>query len=415
VEANGLRLIVKPNHSSEIVALQCIVRAGVNEEEEAKAGIASLLAETCLRGTKGHPGALLDRAVAAAGGGLTVSSHVDYSEFSLVTARQRFLPALKLLSEIVAEPALTEEGLQSARNTLLQRLSAQEDNFESASYQTLLGELYRSGPYGRPVFGYPSTLQEVTTQDLRRFHERYYVASNLTVALVGDLEPAQAAEAVRKAFGALELRPRPSVSPPPPEVIEQPRVQLVRKEGGNAQVMVAYPLPRTTPQNYPVYRVLDAIVGEGKRSRLFRHLREKHGFGYALGSFYQPLLYQSHLVGFVITAPYQRNPRSGAPEPTVDTARARLLEPFAALAQEGPTEAEVARARNIVIGRHALEQERNSGQAHWLAWSEMMGLGSLSGEEFPRRISAVTKEQVQQAAKEVFRQYALVVTLPKEQ
>jgi zinc protease len=415
VEPNGLKLLVKANPSSEIVAIQCVVRVGVTEESESVAGIAALLAETCLRGTKGQPGALMDRVVAAAGGGLSVISRADYSEYSLVTSNEKFGPALKMLADVVAEPALTAQGLEGARTALLQRLEAMEDDFEASSYQTLLGELYRSSPYGRSVYGYPETLKKIAPADLKRFHQRHYIPSNIAVAIVGAVNPPAAAEAARKAFGALEFRQRPASTAPRAETISSPRVQLVRKTGGNAQVMVGYLTPRTTPQNYPVYRVLNAIVGEGKRSRLFQHLREKHQFGYALGSSYQPMLHQSHLIGFVVTAPFRRSERTGGPEPVADFARDRLLEPFQSLAKDGPTDAEVTRAKNLVIGRHALEHERNSGQAHWLAWSEALGLGYLFDQEFASRISRVTKEEVRQAAKEVFGQYALVVTLPKEQ
>jgi predicted Zn-dependent peptidase len=415
VEPNGLRLMVKANPSSDIVALHCLVRVGVVEEADEPAGIAALLAESCLRGTRGQQGPLWERAIGAAGGGVAVVSQVDYSEFSLTTSRDRFPAAIKLMAEMVGEPALTEEALKESRAALLRRQEAVEDDFDAASYQTLLGELYRKGPYGRSLFGYPSTIEEVTLQELRRFHQRHYIPANVIVAVVGAVDPAQAAEAARKAFAGMEMRPRPAIAAPAAEVISQARVQLVRKAGENAQIMVGYPVPRTSAQNYPVYRVLNAILGEGKRSRLFQELREKQQHGYALGSFYQPLLHQSHIVGFLLTQPFQRNPRTGAPEPTVDAARTRLLETISTLAESGPTDAEVARARNLVIGRHALEQERNGGQAHWLAWSEMLRLGFLNDQEFASRISGVTKEQVQQAAKDTFKQYALVVTLPKEE
>jgi zinc protease len=415
VEPNGLRLLVKSNPSSDIVAMHCLVRVGVAEEGEGPAGIAALLAESCLRGTRGQQGALWERAIGAAGGGVTLVSQVDYSEFSLVTSRDRFPAAIKLMAEMVGEPALTEEGLGEARTALLRRQEALEDDFDAASYQTLLGELYRRSPYGRSVLGYPSTLEQITVPDLRRFHQRHYVPGNIIVAVVGAVDSAQAAEATRKAFAGMELRPRPAVAAPETEVIAQPRVQLVRKAGENAQVMVGYLVPRTTPQNFPVYRVLNTILGVGKRSRLFQELREKQQHAYALGSFYQPLLHQSHVVGFLLTTPARRNPRTGAVQPTVDDARARLLETIHSLAEAGPTEVEMTRARNIVIGRHALEQERNSGQAHWLAWSEMLRLGFLNDQEYASRISSVTKEQVQQAAKDTFRQYALVITLPRDE
>lgn len=415
VAPNGLRLLVKANPSSEIVAIHCLVKVGVVEEEEATAGIAALLAETCLRGTQGQQGPLFERAVGAAGGGLTLLSQSDYSEFSLVTSRDRFGAAMKLIAEVVTQPALTEEGLKEARSILLRRQEALEDDFDAGSYLTLLGELYRRSSYGRPVIGYPSTLESITVRDLKRFHQRHYIPANIVLAIVGAVDINEAVETAQKAFASLQARPRPAIAAPAPESWTQPRVQLVRKTGTNAQVLVGFPVPPTTPQNYPVYRVLTALLGEGKRARLFQELREKQQIGYALGAHYQPLVYQSHLVGFVLIQPFQRNPRTGAVEPAVDHARAALLKAFETLAQEAPTEAEVARARNVVIGRHALQQERNSGQAHWLGWAELMRLGFLSDQEFASRISAVTKEQVQQAAKETFRQYALVITLPKEE
>jgi zinc protease len=178
--------------------------------------------------------------------------------------------------------------------------------------------------------------------------------------------------------------------------------------------MVGYRTPGVTRENYPVYAVLDAIIGGGKRGRLFSNIREKHSLGYQLGSFYQPLQQQSHLVGYVVTPPYRRNPRTEMPESVIDLVKTHLLAQYQELGATGPTDPELVRARNYVIGRYALRQERTRDQAKWLAWNVAMGLGADFDDYFSRRVGTVTKEQVQQAAKALTGQEALVITLPDE-
>jgi zinc protease len=179
-----------------------------------------------------------------------------------------------------------------------------------------------------------------------------------------------------------------------------------------AQVMLGSLAPPTSAGTHPVWLVLDAVIGGGKRARLFANIREKSGIGYILGSFYQPLLDRSHLVAYLVTAPYRPNPQTRVPELALDEARHQIVEQFRSLAETGPTDAELQRAKSYVIGNFARRHERNSDQAHWLVWMEAMGLGYSFDRDLPGKIAAVTKEQIQQASKECLDRYALVVTVP---
>jgi zinc protease len=210
-------------------------------------------------------------------------------------------------------------------------------------------------------------------------------------------------------------KPGAAAVKPALETITKPKTELIQRPGPAAQLMVGYLAPGVTRENYPVYATLDAIVGGGKRGRLFTNIREKHSLGYQLGSFYQPLLQQSHLVGYVVTPPYRRNPRTEQPESVVDLAKTQLLQQLRDLAATGPTDQELARARSYVVGRYALRGERTRDQAKWLAWNVAMNLGADFDQYFSTQVGAVTKEQLTAAAKGIVNQYALVVTLPDEQ
>jgi zinc protease len=354
-------------------------------------------------------------ALAAAGGTLRSAAKYDFTELTMATTRENFPTAIRLLAEVVGEASLDQESIDAARTQLLRRIQTMDDDFEEASYQTLRSELYRSGPYGRPIYGYASTLNAITRRDLQQFYKRYYVQNNITVAVVGDIEPREASDAVLKAFGSLPTVVVPPAPVVPPETMRAPRIRLVQRAGANVQVMVGFLVPPTGPAAYPVLMVLDAIMGGGKRARLFSSLRERHAIGYVLGSFYQPLRFQSHLVGYVVTSPYRRNPQTGLPEPVADFAQARLLEPFRELAEKGPTDQELARAKTYLAGHYALRHERNADQAERLVWTDAIGLGIDFDQDLAAKISGVTKEQIQQASKQYFTNYALVVTMPEAQ
>lgn len=412
--SNGLKLFCRTNDASEIVSVVCLVKGGLVDEREDQAGLAALTAEAMLRGTTTHPGTSFLVAQANAGGAIRSIPGYDFTEFSIVTGRDQFEAALKLMGDVISHPRFEQKDVEEAREAIKQRATTTQDDFTSSSYQSLVGQLYTRSPYGRPLSGYTQTLDKLTAADVKRFWQQNYVQNRMVVTIVGDVDARKSLTVAQKAFQDVQFQPSAGNPAPAKDVLARPRVELLEKPGPAAQVMVGFLAPGATRENYATYAVLDAIIGGGKRGRLFSNIREKHSLGYEMGSFYQPLLHQSHLVGYVITPPYRRNPRTEQPEAVVDLVRGHLLSQYQQLATAGPTDQELARARSYVVGRYALRQERSRDQAKWLAWNVQMGLGPDFDQYFMQKVQAVTKEQIQAAAKAATAQYALVVTMPAE-
>ena len=415
VLANGLKLLTKTNDASEIVSVVCLVRAGLPNETDEQAGLSALTAEALVRGSELRTPQQFGAALANAGGTFQVSSGFDFTEIAIVTSRERWEQALKLLAEVMSRPAFTAADVDAVRASMIRRQGSLNDDFTGASYQALRGELYRRMPYGRPVYGYAATLKKLTRDDVVRYWKERYVQPNIAVGIVGDIDAAEATRIAQTMFGGLPFKAGTLPASRFTEPLAAPRVIALNKEGPAAQIMVGFPVPPTTKTNYPVISVLDAIVGGGKRARLFANLREKHGIGYELGSYYQPLFHQSHLVAYVATPTTLPNPANGQPEKVdLDKIKSLMLEQLRLLAEKGPTDVELARAKAYVVGRYAVSHERTRDQARWLAWNELMGLGSEFDRDYAARIQAVTKEQVTGTAKDVLKNYALVVTVPPE-
>ena len=412
--SSGMHFLCRSNTSSELVSVVCLVKAGLADEREEQAGIAALTAEALLKGTTTHPGRRFLNEVNAAGGNISTTPGFDFTEISVTASKGQIEGIIKLIGDVVSHPQFAPEDVTAARETLKRRTAAFADDFTGASYQTLAGELYPNSPYGRPINGYAETLDKLTAADVRAFWQANYVQSRMVVSVVGDIDANQALTMAQKAFSAVPGKaaaptPRPNLSS-----LRTPPVRLIQRDGPAAQIMAGFLAPAASRDNYPVYALVDAIVGGGKRGRLFTNIREKHSLGYEMGSFYQPLLHQSHMVGYVITPQYRRNPKTEQPESLVNPVKGYLMEQYESLAETGPTDQELARARNYVIGRYALRQERTREQAKWLAWNDLMGLGRDFDEYFVSRVPTITKEQIQAAAKGMVRSYGLVVTVPEK-
>ncbi len=414
--SNGLRLLCRTNDSSELISIVCLVRAGLPDETDEQAGLAALTAEALRRGTTTHQGRAFEEAVARAGGNLVTLPGFDFTEVSLTTSREQLEPALKLIADVVAHPRFSAEDINASRELIKRRISNLDDDFTGASYQALTADLYPRSPYGRPLNGYAQTLERLTAADVQAFWKRNYVQNRMVIGVVGDVDSSRALTLAQRAFSDLPFNPDAVTDRPSTPALSRSRVQVLQKTGPAAQLMIGYLTPGATRANYPALALMDAIVGGGKRARLFSVIREKNSIGYELGSFFQPLLFQSHVVGYVITPTARTvirgNPPMPVTEPVVEPAKALLVEQFRSLALTGPTDAELARAKSFVIGRFALRQERSRDQAKWLAWNVAMGLGADFDQYFATRAAQVTKEEVLAAAKASLGNYALIVTVP---
>src|SRR5207249_921643 len=154
-------------------------------------------------------------------------------------------------------------AIDGARTALKQRIGAMDDDLTSSSYQELLLQLYPSSPYGRPVTGYPASLDHISRKQLEAFYHDHYVQNNMVVAVVGNIDVNAAVEQTRKAFGRIEFRPQPA-SPPAADVfLGHPRIVMRQRAAPAAQVMLGALAPPTTTATYPTWMVLDGIVGGG--------------------------------------------------------------------------------------------------------------------------------------------------------
>ncbi len=137
--------------------------------------------------------------------------------------------------------------------------------------EQFLAAAYVAHPYQRSGVGWPSELDHLTATEASRFYRKYYVPSNMVVALVGDLDPARVFPLVEKYFGSLPAAPKPEplITVEPPQFDE--RVVII-KDRAQPFYLEGYHRPSYRDPDDAVYDVISDLLSEGRASRLYRSL-----------------------------------------------------------------------------------------------------------------------------------------------
>jgi len=243
-------------------------------------------------------------------------------------------------------------------------------------------------PYGRPVNGTLESVPTVTIADLKDYTHRVLARGNLKVAVVGDIDAETVKVMLDRVFGGLpaqpELKPVPNVSP-------QGLGRRIVVKVDVPQAVVAFGGPgiaRKDPDFMAAYIVNHILGGGAFSSRLYQEVREKRGLAYSV---YDSLVWLNHSALF-LGGTATRADRAGETLEVIDKEIHRL-------AEEGPTEDELAKAKAYLNGSFVLNLDTSSKIAALLVQLQLDGLGIDYFTHRPEMINGVTLEDARRVAK----------------
>lgn len=398
---NGTTLVVVPEPAALVVSLAAAVRVGTADEGPS-AGVASLLSRVLGREAEGRTAALLQADVDAFGGfgteydGEAISAWVVSDPDPVEVARA----AQTLLLNAVAKPRFTDAAVSAARLQQRRDLILRRENF---TLEMLARLRARATGSELRLYGDESDVARLRAAQVEAFHARWFRPDRTVVAVHGKVDPEAIralAQAVLNVGGWKELGPAPATATPAPQPVPDGlRDVVVERRGAVTGAGIAFLAPPTSAgvERHATLHVLDAVLGAGKGSRLFA-LRDRRALGYEVRSVWAPgrlaSIWSAYLLGT-------------RPGPQM---RDALLEVVGGLGRgtQGVTDAELTRAKGLLVGQHRQARQSAARRARATAWAEAMGIGELE-RDYPGRIAAVRKEAVDALAREVFGARPVVV------
>ena len=398
VLSNGIVVDVVENHSVPTVAIRGIAFAGDVTAPAGKPALPALTAKMLQRGTKSRTKEQIGKLLDDVGATRSYSSALTETWIS-ANGMARDLPLLlDVLADELKNPAFSAEELAKAKKELENDYLRADDNTSARAMERLAQLVYReTHPYhaaGRAKLVASATA--ATADDLRAFHAARYSGAGLIIAIVGDVDTAKTLALVEKHLGGIPKGERVSFAElartAPAEKAVHEAVTMPGKANMNIVMGTASGLRRNDP-DYEAALIANAALGQNSlSSRIGRRVRDTEGLSYNLFSRFgnSDALDGMWFVNVNV-----------APQNLAKALRS-TREEIEKFGREGVTDAEVDVQKSFFAGNYQVGLGSNAGIATALVTAEKFGYGPRYLDEFPSRIRAVTKEQVNAAMRKHF-------------
>ena len=397
---NGLRIIVWPDHDIPNVTMYTFVRAGARNEYPGITGLSHFFEHMMFNGTKRRAQGEFDQTMEAAGGANNAYTSEDLTVYMDWFPRSALETIFDLEADRLHHLAIDPEVVESERGVVYsERRSGIDNDNDGLLNEQLMATAFVAHPYQVPVIGWPSDIENWTQDDLETYFRTYYAPNNLTMVFTGDVEADEIFGMSERYFG-----PIPAQAPPAPITTVEPeqageRRLIVEKDAQAPLIHMAFHAGSATdPETLPMSILLNVLVG-GDSSRLHQQLVEDEQLALAVGGF-QMEGFDPGLVYFYLTLP---------PGSDTDAVEDRMLEALANIAANGVSEAELQKARNIMIADYWRSLSTIDGKAAALGRAEVFFGDYQQAFSLPADLEAVSAEQIQQAAAKVFRRNNMTI------
>ncbi|HVY88631.1 MAG TPA: pitrilysin family protein, partial [Hyphomonadaceae bacterium] len=244
-------------------------------------------------------------------------------------------------------------------------------------------------PLGRPILGVENTVRSIQRDDLVRFPSQHYAANRTIVTVAGAFDRQAIIDLVSAWFEKSGGGQRPQYAPP---VIGAPSVRTAARKLEQTHLVLARRTVDAMSDDRFAARIFAEIFGGGMASRLFQEVRESRGLAYTIDASCDQYSDAGRISVYAGCAP-------------VDAAEVVKLTQgiWSDLAANGPTEAELARAKAIAAAQFAMAAEAPAARAGTAGY-ELLTFGKLvSVEDVLARIGAVTIAEVRKIAADTYR------------
>jgi predicted Zn-dependent peptidase len=404
---NGLVVLLLENHELPLVDAVALIRTGAQYETADQSGLAQVTGQVLRTGgTARRTGDQLDELLESKAASIETAIGRDSGTASLSALKEDFPAVLRLLAEVLREPAFAEDKISLAKNAVEAGIARQNDNPQGILFRELPEIIYGpASPYSfQPTY---ASLASLTRDDLAAWHRRYFHPDRIILGVVGDFESGPTLELIREVFGSWPRGPATQPPPVPYDRDPKPGVYHVQKSDINQSniAMGHLGIRRDNPDYYAV-EVMNQVLGGAFASRLFSRVRSDQGLAYAVfgsvGSDYDR-------EGLTILFTTTKTETTGA-------AIEALLREARNMTTEPPTDDEVTKAKQAILSSFVFNFDSPSEILRQQLTYEYYGYPLDWLTRYQRGIEAVTTAQAREAAAKYLHpdQLSILVVGPKD-
>ncbi|MDH3353924.1 MAG: insulinase family protein [Chromatiales bacterium] len=394
--ANGLKVIVKPDHRAPVVVSQIWYKVGSSYEHAGITGASHVLEHMMFKGTQKHGSGEFSRIIAEHGGRENAFTGRDYTAYFQQLEVSRLPISFELEADRMRNLTLPKaEFLKEVQVVMEERRMRTEDSPSALTYEQFMATAFQASAYHNPVIGWMNDLENLTVDDLAKWYRLWYAPNNATLVVVGDVDPQAVIAMAKQYFGAIK----------PSEMrIQKPRVEPPQRGERRIKVAVPAKLPvvimgyktpvlHTVDKPWKAYalEMLAHVLDGGDSSRLSRDLIRGKEIAASVGAGYDLIAKNSSL--FTL----EGVPTNGD---GLDKIEKALRQQITTVKSTLVSSDELKRVKAQVTAAKVYERDSIFYQAMQIGQLETVGIDWHEGEKYVEEISKVTPEQIRSVARE---------------
>lgn len=273
---NDLNVLMIEDHTVPIVSYQTWVNVGSVDETFGLTGLAHLFEHLMFKGSKNFGPKAFFQELEAKGASINAYTTRDYTVFHETFSKGLLDRVIQLESDRLSGLQLTDEVLYTEKQVVSEERRLRSENSPDGRMQEALWELaFKSHPYRSPVIGYPEDLNRVRLDDLHHFFSEYYQPGNITVVIVGDIDPDSTFEKMKTFYGDLPgfKRKKRNIALEPLQT--EGREIRLNDSVASLKIAMGYPISSAADKDTHALDILSTILFEGVSSRAYQKIVEE--------------------------------------------------------------------------------------------------------------------------------------------
>lgn len=395
---NGLIVLTERMEHLRSVAMGVWVKSGSRYEESQVNGISHFVEHMLFKGTRSRSAQHIAREMDSIGGNLDAYTGKETICFSVKALSNHVPIALDVLSDLVLNPVFAAPDIERERGVILEEIKIDEDNPDVLVHEIFTQNFWKDQPLGKPILGTTTTVSGFQQPNFFDYHSDRFRAGNMLFSAAGRLDHDEFVAQVAEKFQT--LAPGTTTLDTPIPTVSAPIILRNKRSLEQVQICLGLPSPPITDENRYATLILNTVLGGGMSSRLFQRIREERGMAYSIYSDLSPYSDTGSLCVYAGTS--------------ADKARSMItlvLAEFQNLKEHLLSTEELRRAIEQVKGNILLGLEGSGSRMSNLARQEMYFHHFFSVDEVLDRLDAVTAEQVQFMARQLFHSERIAVTM----
>lgn len=389
-----------PMRDNPTVTVLVLVEAGSKYETKEKNGISHFLEHMCFKGTIKRPRAIdIAHELDSIGAEYNAFTGNEYTGYFAKASAEHAPLLVDIVSDIYLNSTLPEKELEKEKGVIIEEINMYNDLPQKKVQDSFMKLLYGEQPAGWNIAGTKENVDNMKREDFVSYRDKFYTAPETLVVVSGNFDEKETLALVEKYFGTVSKKIGGGKLP----VVEsqtKPEILIEPKETDQTHFILGVRAFNSFDKRNPALNVLAGVLGGGMSSRLFEKMRNELGICYYVSA--GPDLFTDH--GYFAVSAGVKNTR-------LEEAIKEVVTELKNVRDNVISPKELSKVKEYLVGSMYLGLESSESLADFYGFQEIIRKPIRNPEKVAEEIRAVTAEQVQEVAKEIFSDKGLNLAL----